>query len=137
MPNEHESFLQRLAIPKNWQHFFLSVFLHLLLPLLPLFIEFWLTDGTKRDTVLITAVMYAITIAISSKNLLLLFLTLCSSIFFALAFAMSTSPDVVSTSSDVPRVALFGIVIILLSHGIERFYRHVIGYEPFLAFLER
>ena len=114
----------------KWQHFIFSVFVQLLLPLMPILVELAITGKVSEQTFAISAAMYSISIGVTTNNLALL----GASIFVAMAYSAIFGYIVSGNSPQfpVPSVSMFTIALFMLMHGIERFKRHVGDGELFL-----
>lgn len=68
---------QRLpGLSSPWQEYFLCLLFHMILPLLPIGFEFWLTGEIDDKTFALATSMYSIAIGISSKIKLFFGLTI-------------------------------------------------------------
>ena len=108
---------------------------HLLLPLLPLGLEFWRAGILSAQSTTLVAAMYAISIGVSSRSKLLFGLSIIISIVFSIA-----SGSVVGGGVALPgctKFALTSIAALILTHGIERYNRHVAERRPFWIFEDR
>lgn len=129
-------------IPEHWENYLLCILLHMMLPLLPLFLEYWLTNVVSEKSMTLSAAMYTISIGISSKSKFIFGLTIVSSILFAAAFGIvvGKSPEISQLSgggeilSKSTIISLCGIVIVFFLHLLERFNKHIIDRNPFLEF---
>ena len=120
------------SLPKKWENFFLSILLHLLLPLLPLVLELWETQTVSDQTVTLAASMYTITIGLSSRNIALFGLAIPLSIILAVAFGFAASEGKSLTGSGVIAIAV--IMLVFGLHACERYNRHIADSRPFLRF---
>lgn len=110
------------------------IILHMLVPLLPLFLEMWKMKGWPTEATLsITASMYSISIGLSSRNKAIFSLCLFISFLFSMAFGFVLS----SPHDSLPAVKFCAFVTILLVFGIhacERYNKHVVECNPFWNF---
>ena len=124
--------------------FLASVLFYMMLPLLPIGIEFWITGGTVgEESTTLAAAMYAIAIGISSRSIGLFALGLTIGLSFAVVFGFvvgSTEPSANqlgvegSVLLDSRTAALIAMSFIFVMHLVERFQRHYLNGEP-LPFL--
>ena len=121
------------SIPSEWGDFITCILLHMLLPLLPLFIEAWLNKGKVTDTTYaITCSMYAIAIGLSSKSYPMLGLCFLISIVFSVVFGIvSVSGSQLSFVGNASIICIFAVFLI---HVMERYNRHVVDCVPFWDF---
>ena len=119
------------AVPKEWQHFAASLAFAIALPLVPLAIEAWLKGTITCQSLTLGTAIYAVSVGVSSKNVMMLAATFLASIVFAVAFGV-----VIGGGSSEPRgctsAAYISIAMISLIHAGERFNKHVANKEPFL-----
>ncbi|EOV9228656.1 hypothetical protein ACN5ZZ_004757 [Vibrio parahaemolyticus] len=124
------------GVSEETTEFFTCVILHMLVPLLPLFIETWKTQGSPTEaTLAITASMYSIAIGLSSRNKAIFSLCLFAGILFSMAFGFAIGND--TTNDSLPLVKLGAIMTITLVFGIhacERYNKHVVECIPFWNF---
>lgn len=59
----------RNDVKGGWQDFLFCMALHLTLPLVPLGLEHWFSGHVEAKSVALTAALYAMAIALSSRNL--------------------------------------------------------------------
>jgi hypothetical protein len=121
-----------LLIPKHWEYFLSSVMLALILPLLPLFLEFFATGEIKPDAMTIAVAMYAVGIGVTSQSQVVFGACLLIGISFSVAYGMT-----VKTPASAPAnwVGWIIISLVFVLHGLERFQRHVQRRAPFLEFM--
>lgn len=123
------------ALPDEWGDFLTCIFLHMLLPLLPLLIELWLKGSPSDETASITASMYSIAIGLSSRNKAMLGLCILISIIFSVVFGISSASET-SKLTDVMLWSLVSIFSVFLLHCFERYNRHVVDCNPFWGFAD-
>ena len=114
--------------------FLTCIILHMLIPLLPLFLETWKMQGYPSDaTLTITASMYSISIGLSSRNKSIFSLCFFISILFSMAFGFILS----NTTETLPLVKISSITTIVLIfsiHTCERYNKHVVECMPYWNF---
>jgi len=120
------------GIPDPWQHFLLCLVFHILLPLLPLGIEWWSRGKLSTGSATLVASLYAIGIGGSSRSRLLLGLGIVVSIIFAVAFGCSLAVN--GSLRQSVASAEIAILFMLLCHTGERYNRHVAEQMPFWKF---
>ncbi|KAF1073266.1 hypothetical protein MKHDV_03725 [Halodesulfovibrio sp. MK-HDV] len=121
------------TLSDEWCNFLTCIILHMLLPLLPLFLEYWFRNGTPAETTYaITAAMYAITIGLSSESTTMLGLCILICIVFSALFGVvcteTTHPSHITTASSASIICIFTI------HVLERYNKHVVDCNPFWIF---
>lgn len=120
------------GISKAWQNFFISLVLHLGLPLLPLVLERWFSGHIESKSAALTAALYSMAIGLSSRNVALFGTSICICVTFSAAFGfLSKDPELVA--ADTLSYIVIGLVFVV--HAIERYNRHVIDQQPFFEFL--
>lgn len=118
--------------PEHWQHYLLCILLHMLLPLLPIAIEFWRTKTVGEKSLTLAASMYAIAIGISSANILLFGFCIFTSITFAIAYGIVSTQNIPLPHCEA--FAIWGIIAVFVLHALERYNTHVADKVPFLSF---
>ena len=110
----------------------------MLLPLLPIALEYIEVGKVTVDSITIAASMYSIGIGVSSKSPLVFGIAIFSSIVFAVAHgdAMVTLAAKPSTppNGSMITASIVGIAMIFVIHAAERFRRHVQFGDRFFEF---
>ncbi len=119
---------RRWGISQPWQQYVISLIFLTVAPLLPLGLEAWVTNPhvVREQTITLTAVIYLIAVATSSRSPLQVFSCLVGAIFFGFLFgeASSVEPSRAHwTASSVS--AVIGIVFFSVPQLLERYNRHV------------
>ena len=122
--------------------FLTCIILHMLLPLLPLIIEFWKTKGEPSDaTLAISASMYSIAIGMSSRNTAIFSIGVFVSILFSIVFGMLNGPIGSNSLNNatcclvhVRGASFFTMILIFIMHACERYNKHVVECIPFWDF---
>lgn len=114
--------------------FLTCIILHMLVPLLPLLIETWKTQGNPTEaTFAITAAMYSISIGLSSRNKGIFSVCLFISFLFSMAFGL-----IIGASAGALPLLKFGsiitIIFVFIIHSCERYNIHVVECAPFWNF---
>lgn len=123
-------------LPREWEEYSLCVILHMVLPLLPLGIEFWWKLQISETSVTLAAAMYSIGIGLSSRSRLQFSVTLIISILFSAAFGITIASTRTDEFQTARLIGMISITLVFLLHAAERYNRHVVECTPFLEFLE-
>lgn len=125
------------GLEAHWEQFLLCVLFHLLLPLLPIGIELWVSHRVTDTTLTLGAAMYAISIGSSSKSRLMFGFSVVLCIIYSIAFGVLTG----GTAQSPGAGSLFGnayatiaLLLIFLVHAGERYNRHIVDRAPFWEF---
>lgn len=120
------------GISKEMTEFLTCIILHMLIPLLPIFLETWKTQGDPTEgTLVITASMYSISMGISSRNKAIFAFCFFISFLFSMAFGFILS-NTVDSLALVKIASIATIVFIFVLHACERYNKHVVECIPFL-----
>lgn len=117
---------------QNWQHYLSSIIIQLILPLIPLIIELWLTGQVSDHTFAISVAMYSISIGVTSNNIALLAASIAVSVMFSAVFGYLLSENTLHYSVEKP--ALISILGFMIIHATERYKRHIKEGELFSQF---
>jgi hypothetical protein len=128
---------ETVSLSGAWSQFIPCLLFHLLMPLVPLFLERLLEGHFQEKTLVITAAMYAIALAISSRWQWFVFAGLFVSIVYSAIFGALSYAARVHQVFEAGSMAEYAILVLLVIHTIERFGRHVRAKEPFFEFLSR
>jgi hypothetical protein len=118
-------------MPRPWQNFFVSLCLHIALPLLPLGLELWFSGGVQPKSAVLTAALYLMAIGISSQNMA----TFAGCVLLSLAF--SAAFGFLSVSVELYAADTFAYIAIAVAaavHANERYFRHVRERIEFFGF---
>jgi hypothetical protein len=150
---EAEALSAASAEQEAWQNYGLSVIFVGIVPLLPILIEMFIGGDVAESSLIITAAVYSITVALASNNRFYFGFFLVASILESAVYGAAASnnvrvpPTVVSLAgiriatdgagglSD-SRVLLIAIGITFISLVIERFTRHIRNREQFFEFMK-
>jgi hypothetical protein len=125
----------RFPGPSRWaQDFILCILLHLLLPLLPLGLELWITGRLGAKSVSLAAAMYSVSIGISSRSRALFGFAIAISLLYSMAYGFLVGGA--SGLRYVEWVTGVGLALIFITHLLERYNRHVVERTPFLEFVK-
>ena len=125
---------KRIPAPsQEWGDFITCVLLHMVLPLLPLFIELWIKGSPTEQTYAITASMYSIAIGLSSRNKAMHGVCILISIMFAVVFGV-VSAEATGKLSNVDLFSIGSIALVFVIHASERYNKHVVDCIPFWEF---
>jgi hypothetical protein len=121
--------------------FLVCLIVHMTFPLIPLIIEFVLTNDITPQSLTIAVAMYSMAIGSSSKVKFLFFLMVGVSILFSAAYGymllhlhVEVNGGQAVDHAIVDRLKQYSYWVIagvFLIHAIERFSRHVVNDEPF------
>jgi len=115
--------------------FVTCIILHMLVPLLPLFLETWKMKGAPTEATLsITAAMYSISIGLSSRNKGVFSICIFVGFLFSMAFGL-----IIGDSGSLPSLkfaAVITIIAIFIIHACERYNIHMVECSPFWNFKE-
>jgi len=118
--------------PYHWDNYISCIILHMLLPLLPLLLELWLTGTISVKSIPLAASMYTISIGISSQIKSQFVFTIIVSLLCTFAYGIAASQQSPLRLNN--ELSFIGIVAVFIWHLIERFERHIINRTPFLEF---
>ena len=121
------------SIPVHMENFILSIMFQMLLPLFPLFFEYWQSGGIKAETLTLLAALFAVSIGVSSRSKMLFGISIIIGIIFSVAYGLSTNTSAPLVNSEY--YAGGSIIIIFLIHAGERWNLHVIDKQPYWNFI--
>ncbi|CAI3111564.1 hypothetical protein KTH76_02220 [Acinetobacter baumannii] len=120
------------GIDEHWTAFIICILVHMLLPLLPLFIEWLLIDKISNSSYTITIAIYAMTIGASSTNSIIAILCIFIGIIFSVLYGATVSnPKLVF---DIQLWSIMALITIFVPHALERYNRHVYEKQAFKIF---
>ena len=128
------------GLPNHWQHFLLCVLFRMLLPLLPLVIEYLITGAASEKTATLIAAIYVISIGSSSRSSLQFGLLMIVGVLDAVAFGFVVGQSPIPSSRNLTLVgyatvfAFWCVVAAFILHVLERYNRHVAERMPFWEF---
>jgi hypothetical protein len=121
--------------PDHVQQFGVCLLFHLFVPLLPLLAEAAASGGAPSpSTLYLAASAYALSIGVSSRNILSWGLFFVLGLMFAFLFGLSKAPAAAEAIRDASLFPLAGIVLVFLIHCFERYNRHIVDREQFFSF---
>jgi membrane-anchored protein YejM (alkaline phosphatase superfamily) len=122
-----------LKVSKQLDDYFACILLHLVLPLLPIGLEYLSTGKVAPTSLTLMGSFYAISIGLSSYYRAQFAIGIIVCIIFAFIFGMISQGNTLTLLSVFQIKVLAGgtIVAIFIIHAIERYNRHVIDCEPF------
>lgn len=122
-----------------WSTLLSCVAVHMTIPLVPLGLEFFIEGVISEKSIAITASMYAIALAISSRWMWFVFVGFMLSLIYAAMFGYISRESMLAV--DIRHVidskGLWAIGFLWVLHFFERFNRHVQLREPFFEFSNR
>jgi len=126
----------------NYQDFFTSILLHLLLPLMPLVFEFNYTGFVSERSLTMTASIYAFSIGVSSRNKVTLAICIIIGLLNAGNYGATIldelNEEITHKTFDFTNLGAFWLIILIfIIHGIERWIRHIQENEEFTLMKKR
>ena len=130
------------GIDKTWEQFLICVIAHMMFPFLPLLFELWKTNTIGPSSLTIATAMYAMSIGLSSKISLITLTCGFVSLVFSFAYGDSIATQRVlgaaaTSLTGVENFAVASILLIFISHLIERYVRHIVNEEDFMTFVRK
>jgi hypothetical protein len=130
------------------QSFWTAVLFLLVFPILPLVFELMLTGRIGTPSVALVAFTYAVSLAMSSRNLLIWAIGMFVGFSFATVFGNSMELAAHMRDGWLPgpearRQTIFfwaswvGIALVFVLHVIERYDRHIVDRNPFPEFMPK
>jgi hypothetical protein len=120
------------GLPNVWQEYITCIALHMVLPLLPLALEFSTKDSISAISATLAAAMYTISIGLSSKSKAIFSICFLLCIFYTYKYGSLQSIADIKNHTDGG--ALWGIFGAFLMHALERYNIHVADNIPFWNF---
>jgi len=125
----------------NSSQYICSIVVCIIIPLLPLFLEYWFTNKISCETISITVALYSISIGSISQRVEITILSLVPSLFFCATFGyLKRISNTINLKNPCSKyleiVAVIAIIFISIFFLIERFFIHVRNQEKFLFFEE-
>ena len=117
----------------GWQNFLACLALHMMLPLLPLLLEWWFSGKIESKSAALTTALYLMAIGLSSRHVAMF------SFCILLGFLFSAASGYLSTTAGLgyaKEISCVTIVFVFISHIIERYIRHVKKKRLFFEFLK-
>ncbi|QQO03254.1 hypothetical protein JGR64_00260 [Luteimonas sp. MC1572] len=122
------------GLSDEWTDLLTCIFLHMLLPLLPIVFEAVISRGPPSDgTLAITAALYAMAIGLSSENKAMFGLCVLIGVSFSAVYGIISGPNN-EQITGVGFSSTVSIGLVFLIHICERYNRHVADCRPFLSF---
>lgn len=113
-------------------HWLASVGLNLLFPMLPLFVEFAISNNVSSSNLVLAASMYSVTTGVVSKNRLVFIVSLIICVFYAAMFGHLLSLD--PTKEAPSFYAATVLVILFLMNVAVKFWYHVVELRKYTDF---
>jgi hypothetical protein len=121
-----------LNVSKQLDDYFACLFLHLVLPLLPIALEFLSAGKITSNSLTLMSSFYAVSIGLSSYSRTQFAKGIIVCIIFAFICGKISQGNTLALSSFMIRVLASGTLFaIFIFHAIERYNRHVVDCEPF------
>lgn len=107
----------------SFQEYGLCIMFHLFLPLLPVFLETWITGTVSSHSLLLCTAIYSIAIGNSSNSKLLFGFTILISIIFAVSFGIVAAGNDPLTYGR--ESAMFTIAFLFCMSLIEKYRTYI------------
>lgn len=113
-------------------HWLASVGLNLLLPMLPLFVEYAITNTISSSNLVLAASMYSVTTGVVSKNRLVFVTSMLICVFYAAMFGHLLSLD---PGKEAPSFYASIVLVVLFATNVAvKFWYHVIELRKYTDF---
>jgi len=135
-----------IGLKEEHSQFIACILLHLLLPLIPLLLEYIVTKNVSTQSLTLIAAIYSISIGRTTKNVAQFAISIVISLIFSACYGITvqslktTSSTAVNPENIINEYAALDffaisvIVIIFIMHSLERYNKHVLDMVPFLNF---
>ena len=119
----------------QWSEYILCLLLHMILPLLPLLMEWLFTRNISESSLSITTAIYSISIGLSSKNKAMFGYCILIGVLFSAIYGVTVSQN--SLAIDISAFCFIALLTVFLFHAAERYNRHVVDCQSFLLFSDK
>ena len=120
------------GLPDQWQQYGLCLLFHLLLPFLPLVIEWIVLGHMEEKTFFLFLSVFPLSIGVTSRSALLFGVTIVIGLLYSIFFGLiAGSLHLNPMTTTWGYFCLFAVILI---HSMERYNRHVADLEPFWEF---
>jgi len=123
-----------LWVSQEVQIFCCVLLLQILLPLIPLGLEYWINETVQQKNVVLAAAIYVISVGLSSRNIVMLGAGIFASIIFSALYGVMLKAD--TPPFGAGWIAFGTIQLAVVIHGFERYNRHVVEGETFLPTIQ-
>jgi hypothetical protein len=123
----------RLLRSKNWQHFIGAILLTIFFPLLPLALEWGLSDVVTDKTVLISAIMYCSALFVVSRSVVVFSLGFAASILLSVLFGI-TFYNGERGPANSSTLSYICIVFFAIAHMFRCYDTHIVRGQNFIEF---
>jgi len=124
--------LRILNFSKQLDDYVACLLLHLVLPLLPIALEFLNTGEVTSNSLTLMTSFYAISIGLSSYYRTQFAIGIIVCIIFAYIFGMISQGNTLALSLPTIKLLASGTIFAIITiHAVERYNRHVVDCEPF------
>ena len=120
------------GLPNVWQEYISCIALHMVLPLLPLILEFSSKGNISALTATLAAAMYCISIGLSSKSKAIFSVCFLLCLFYT--YKYGSLQNIANIAQHTDGGALWGIFCAFVMHALERYNLHVADSMPFWNF---
>jgi hypothetical protein len=117
---------------KRWQEFLVSLIVMCVFPLLPLGIEYYVTGLVSLSSLVITSVMYALTVTLTIRDQLLFLLSYVWTIVGSISYVIVLSEPTRSFPIDLEMSSVAVIGVYAAIHTLQRAYLHLVLGTEFL-----
>ncbi|ENV36837.1 hypothetical protein F959_01644 [Acinetobacter venetianus RAG-1 = CIP 110063] len=121
------------GLNEAWTAFLLCILAHMLLPLLPLGIEWLITNTISDNSITITIAIYAMGIGMSSTNPIIALICILIGFIFSVLYGVTLTASMkdIELNLAISTWSKFALGAIFIPHAIERYNRHVANLQPF------
>mgnify|MGYP000350431236 CR=1 FL=1 len=133
-----ESKGNHIGLPEEYSQFIACVLLHLLIPLIPLLLEYIVVGHLSTKTLTLIAAIYSISIGRTTNNVAQFAISILISLIFSACYGITVKSPIEEAATTVHAyetldiAALFVIAAIFILHALERYNKHVLDMVPFL-----
>ena len=124
---------------KNLQEYGACILFFLLVPLLPIILEWWFSKGISSQSLMITAAIYSITTGSSSSSKLIFIISIIIGIIFSACYGIVMAIQISNSHNTLlpensEYIAYFSIFFIIITLAIEKYSTYVTNSEKCLEF---
>lgn len=123
------------GLSEQWSEYILCLLLHMVLPLLPLLMEYLFTKNISESSLSITTAIYSISIGLSSKNKAMFGYCILVGVLFSAIYGVAVSQTALEI--NISTFCFVALSTVFLFHAAERYNRHVVDCQSFLLFNDK